>query len=77
MAVETGLIVAESGDTKLIRTICNTATVAAIMYIIGLAGASDTGVISFKQLLIRGTISLIVLVAATVIKEKECTADQA
>ena len=61
----------------MIRTICNIATAVSMLYIIGLAGASDADAISIEQLLIRGTISTIVLVAATVIKEKECTADQA
>lgn len=65
------------GVINVIRTICNIVTAAAMLYIIGLAGASDADAISIEQLLIRCAISLIVLVAATVIKEKECTADQA
>ena len=60
----------------MIRTICNIATAVSMLYIIGLAGASDADAISIKQLLIRGTASTIVMVAATVIKKKECTADQ-
>jgi len=65
------------GEVDLIRTICNIAAAVSMLYIIGLAGASDADAISIEQLLIRGTVSLIVLVTATVIKEKECTAYQA
>jgi len=57
-------------DVRIVRTICNIATAVAIVYIIGLAGASDADAISIEQLLIRGTVSMIVLVAATVIKKK-------
>lgn len=55
----------------MVRTICNIVTFAAMLYIIGLAGASDADAISIKDLLIRATVSTIVLVAATIIAKKK------
>jgi len=59
------------GEVNLIRTICNIATAVSMMYIIGLAGASDADAISIKQLMIRGTVSTAIFAISVIVAQRK------